>query len=69
METGKQTPAVRHTTHAVFNQPPPLVDYTVFIQDAALLNVMPSARMIALFTSSSIICSQGLDGLGFLLWS
>src|SRR5437763_13350817 len=37
MEMGKQTPAVRHTTHTVFNQPPPLVDYNVFRSDAALV--------------------------------
>jgi putative acyl-CoA dehydrogenase len=37
METGKQTPTVQHTTHTVFNQPPPLCDYNLFTQDAALV--------------------------------
>jgi putative acyl-CoA dehydrogenase len=37
METVKHVPAVQHTTHTVFNQPPPLVDYNLFTQDAALV--------------------------------
>lgn len=37
METAKQISAVPHTTHTVFNQPPPLVGYNVFTQDAALI--------------------------------
>ena len=36
MEITKQTPAVQSSTHTVFNQPPPLVNYNVFTQDAAL---------------------------------
>ncbi len=37
METTKQVPAAKPTTHAVFNQPPPLTDYNTFAQDAALI--------------------------------
>jgi len=37
METAKQTPAIGHTTHTVFNQPPPLVGYNVFTQDTVLV--------------------------------
>ncbi len=37
METGKHTPVVRHTTHTVFNQPPPIFDYNLFTQDTALV--------------------------------
>lgn len=37
METVKQTPAAQYSTHTVFNQAPPLVDYNIFTQDAALV--------------------------------
>ncbi len=37
METVKQAPIVQHTTHEVFNQPPPLVNYNLFTQDEALV--------------------------------
>lgn len=37
MDMVNQVPAVQFSTHTVFNQPPPLVDYNVFTQDAALV--------------------------------
>ena len=37
METPKQSPILRHTTHTVFNQPSSLVNYNAFTQDAALV--------------------------------
>ena len=36
METLKPSAVVRNNTHTVFNQPPPLVNYNAFTQDAAL---------------------------------
>ncbi|MBV9615567.1 MAG: acyl-CoA dehydrogenase family protein, partial [Ktedonobacteraceae bacterium] len=36
MDTLKPSAVVRNNTHTVFNQPPPLVNYNAFTQDAAL---------------------------------
>src|SRR5579859_594932 len=40
MEKLEQPLAAQRTTHTVFNQPPPLVDYNAFTQDAVLVECL-----------------------------
>jgi putative acyl-CoA dehydrogenase len=74
METVKQNAAAPHTTHRVFNQPPPLVDYNVFAQDAALVEsvqregagwALASLNEIGTLTGRSDMIQAGFDANTF----
>lgn len=74
METVKQNAAAPHTTHTVFNQPPPLVDYNIFAQDAALVEsiqregagwALTSLNEIGTVTGRSDMIQSGFDANTF----
>ncbi len=74
METMKQPLVAQHTTHTVFNQPPPLVDYNVFTQDTALVEsvqregadwAQEHLSEIGTFTGSSEVIQWGFDANTF----
>jgi putative acyl-CoA dehydrogenase len=75
METMKRVPmAQQHTTHTVFNQPPPLIDYNVFAQDTALMESVQREgagwaqghlNEIGAFTGSGEVIQWGFDANTF----
>lgn len=74
MDTLKQPSTIQHTTHTVFNQPPPLVDYNVFAQDTALIEsiqregadwALASLHEIGTLTGSGDMIQAGFDANTF----